>query len=99
METCSKIIAAYDKAEETNPTGLILEQMFRFGKGWTGQKSGSGNCQPRRNGENKVDMVRHSIKKYLAGLEARAVWQPLAMSRGIHSHTIQRGRAGRKSGG
>ena len=32
METWFKIMPEYDM-EETNPADLILEQMFRFGKG------------------------------------------------------------------
>jgi hypothetical protein len=43
-----KLFLQYE-AEETNPAGLILEQMFSFGKGWKGGKFGCGNCEARRN--------------------------------------------------
>ena len=72
----------------TNPAGLILEQMFRFGKGWPGQKIWIRQLPAAAGGKEQRACGRAVHAKAPVGLEAKTLPHPCAMSRGIHSPAI-----------
>ena len=67
-----KLFLQYD-TEESNPTGLILEHMFIFGKGWKGQKIRIRQLPAAAEWKEQGTCGRAFRAKAFAGLEARVL--------------------------